>query len=63
MSLITDKEISVLFQKDYSVINKKAKTHPHEYEIIKLGSICKKYDIDENSLEKVIKILEIIKEK
>ncbi|MCK9372455.1 MAG: hypothetical protein M0P91_04600 [Sulfuricurvum sp.] len=70
--LIQDTEISEILDCHYTGIAKKKKSNSFEYEIIRLGSICHKYNISidklelllkDNNLEKVLKIINIIEEK
>jgi len=69
--MIKEKEIAEIFGQTYKNISVKKKDLPKQYEIIRLGAICKKYNIKEEDLKKLInedlqkafKILEICKEK
>lgn len=69
--MIQEKEIAAYFGIAPRNIAVKKKDHYNQYELIRLGSICKKYNITEdklkilsedNNLEKVLKILDIIQE-
>ena len=44
---ITNKEIAKYIGKTDSAISYVKKSNPKEYEILRLGYLCKKYDLDE----------------
>ena len=69
--MLKEKEIAEYFGTTYKNISVKKKDHYEQYELIRLGSICKKYNITEDklkiisendNLDKALKILKIIKE-
>ena len=68
MKLIQEKEIAAFTGTSSQNITHKKKHNPDQYELIRLGCICKKYDITEdklalmieNDLDKVLQILGIV---
>lgn len=70
MKFIEEQEIADLVGLHTTNISKKKKNDSQMYEILRLGSICKKYKITEetltslvNNLNKVERIINIIEEK
>ncbi len=61
--MLKESEIAKLFETTRQAINYKKQKNKNQYDIIRLGSICKKHDISEEDLEKAIKILKICEER
>jgi len=53
--LIERKEIAELFGTTTQNLSAKAKAKKDQYDIIELGSICKKFNINEEDLENLLK--------
>lgn len=58
---ITYKEIGEYCNKVESTIKQMKKNNPEQLEILKIGALCKKYNISLKDLEAIIKLKEDIK--
>lgn len=52
--IIKEAEIAEFIGKTYNAVFAKSKANPEEYELLRLGAICKKYNIKEEDLEIII---------
>ena len=59
---ITNTEIAEFIERTEANIKYMKKHNPQQLEIIKMGAICKKYNISLNDLEKIVKEKEENKE-
>ena len=58
---ITYKEIGEYSNKVESTIKQMKKNNPEQLELLKMGALCKKYNISLKDLEAIIKLKEDIK--
>lgn len=49
-------EIAELIERTEANIKYMKKNNPKQFEIIKLGSLCKKYNINENDLKSLVEL-------